>query len=133
MTEPASSNPTVLLLDDEESVRRALRLYLERHAYHPVEAGTVQDAVALMRQTRFEAVIFDLRLPGGLSGFDALEALRRIPEFASIPVLIVTGSVLTEAEEIQITRQRAHVIYKPEGFGTVVSFLDQLTGRDFSH
>lgn len=133
MTPVPPGAPAVLLLDDEETVRRALCAYLERHAYAPVEAATVEDAVSCMRQTQFEAVIFDMRLPGALSGLDALAALRSIPEFATVPVLIVTGSVLSEDEEIQITRQRAHVVYKPEGFGTVVDFLDQLTGRDYGN
>ncbi|MBI4521242.1 MAG: response regulator [Gemmatimonadetes bacterium] len=127
------SDPPVLILDDEENVRVALRLYLERHRYTAVEADTVDSAVERMRETKFEAVIFDLRLPGAKSGIDALNTLRRIPEFANVPVLIVTGSILSEDEERQVTRQRAHVVYKPEGFSTVVNFLDQLTGRDFSH
>lgn len=133
MTQGQPANPKVLILDDEEGIRHALRTYLERHSYAAVEAETVEAAVELMRTTRFEAVLFDLRLPGAKSGIDALNALRRIPEFATVPVLIVTGSILTEEEERQVTRQRAHVVYKPEGFSTVVNFLDQLTGRDFSH
>jgi CheY-like chemotaxis protein len=133
VTQSPSEAPPVLVLDDEESVRHALRLYLERHSYTAVEAATVEAAVESMRTTAFEAVILDVRLPGSESGLDALEALRRIPEFAPVPVLIVTGSVLTEQEEQQVTRQRAHVVYKPEGFKTVVNFLDQLTGRDCDH
>lgn len=133
VTQSPSAAPPVLVLDDEESVRHALRLYLERYSYAAVEAATVEAAVESMRTTTFEAVLLDVRLPGSESGLDALEALRRIPEFASVPVLIVTGSVLTEQEEQQVTRQRAHVVYKPEGFKAVVDFLDQLTGRDCDH
>jgi CheY-like chemotaxis protein len=129
----APQTPPVLVLDDEVQVRQAMRLYLERHSYHAVEADTVEAAVDFMHKTKFVAVIFDMRLPGSQSGLDALNALRSIPEFRSVPVLIVTGSVLSEEEERQATRQRAHVIYKPEGFRTVVNFLDQLTGRDYSH
>lgn len=120
-------------MDDEENIRRALRSYLERHGYTALEADTVDQAVEAMRTNAISAVIFDLRLPGGRSGLDALNELRRIPEMATVPVLIVTGSVLSEQEERQVTRQRAHVLYKPEGFDTVVNFLDQLTGRDYSH
>ena len=32
-----------------------------------------------------------------------------------------------------VTRQRAHLFYKPEGFESLVGFLDQLTGRDQPH
>jgi len=120
-------------MDDEESIRRAMRTYLERHAYTTVEADTVDAAVEIMRTKPVNAVILDVRLPGARTGLDALGELRRIPELASVPVLIVTGSILTEEEERHVTRQRAHVVYKPEGFNTIVNFLDQLTGRDCSH
>lgn len=133
MTHPPAARPLVLVLDDEENIRRAMRAYLERHGYAAVEADTVDLAVEAMRTNTVSAVILDMRLPGTHSGLDALNHLRRIPEMATVPVLIVTGSILSEHEERQIIRQRAHVLYKPEGFDTVVNFLDQLTGRDYSH
>lgn len=132
-TTVTGSAPLVLVLDDEENIRRTMRMYLERHAYAAVEAETVDAAVAVMRNLPVSAVILDVRLPGTCSGLDALATLRKIPEMATVPVLIVTGSILSEDEERQITRERAHVVYKPEGFGTIVNFLDQLTGRDYSH
>lgn len=133
MAQPPAARPLVLVLDDEENIRRAMRAYLERHNYSAIEADTVDQAVEAMRTNAVSAVILDLRLPGAHSGLDALNELRRMPEMATVPVLIVTGSVLTEDEEVQVTRQRAHVLYKPEGFDTIVNFLDQLTGRDYSH
>ena len=110
-----------------------MRTYLERHAYAALEAATVEQAVEVMSTHPVSAVILDVRLPGSASGLEVLTALRRIPEMATVPVLIITGGILSEDEERQITRQRAHLIYKPEGFDTIVNFLDQLTGRDYSH
>lgn len=129
----SDGSPLVLVLDDEENVRRAMRTYLERHAYKALEASTVDDALQIMRTRTVAAVVFDVRLPGSASGLEALNALRRLPEMATVPVVIITGGILSEDEERQITRQRAHLIYKPEGFDTIVNFLDQLTGRDYSH
>ena len=76
------------------------------------------------------AVILDVRLPGGHTGLDVLRPLRGRPELADIPVLVMTGGVIDEDEERMIARYRAHLFYKPEGFDTLLSFLDQLTGRD---
>jgi DNA-binding response OmpR family regulator len=125
--------PLVLVLDDEENIRRSMRTYLERHAYAALEAATVEHAVQIMSTHPVAAVILDVRLPGSASGLEVLTALRRIPDMATVPVLIITGGILSEDEERQVTRQRAHLIYKPEGFDTIVNFLDQLTGRDYSH
>jgi CheY-like chemotaxis protein len=128
-----NGSPLVLVLDDEENVRRSMRTYLERHAYEALEASTVEGALQIMRTRTVSAVIFDVRLPGSSSGLEALTALRRLPEMATVPVVIITGGILSEDEELQIARQRAHLVYKPEGFDTIVNFLDQLTGRDYSH
>jgi response regulator RpfG family c-di-GMP phosphodiesterase len=128
-----NGSPLVLVLDDEDNVRRSMRTYLERHSYEALEASTVEGALQIMRSRTVAAVIFDVRLAGSASGLEALNALRRLPEMATVPVLIITGGILSEDEEREITRQRAHLIYKPEGFDTIVNFLDQLTGRDYSH
>lgn len=45
----------------------------------------------------------------------------------------MTGNILTPTEEAAVTRQHGYLFYKPEGFCTIVKFLDQLTGRNRSH
>jgi len=92
----------------------------------------VDGAIELLRTTPVIAAMLDMRLPEGRTGLDVLTDLRKIPEFREIPVLIVTGSVLTESEKTAITKQRGFVFFKPEGFSTIVNFLDRLTGRDHS-
>jgi CheY-like chemotaxis protein len=124
--------PTVLVLDDEPFVRHAARRFLKGSGYGCVEAETVDAAIALLRSTPVIAAMLDMRLPDGRTGLDVLTDLRQVPEFREIPVLIVTGSILTEAETKAIARQRGFVFFKPEGFSTIVNFLDRLTGRDRS-
>ena len=68
----------------------------------------------------------------GRTGIDVLTQLRKVPEFRDIPVLIVTGSILTDDEKATIAKLRGFVFFKPEGFSTIVNFLDHLTGRDQS-
>ena len=101
--------------------------------YGCVEADTVARALEILRETPVIAAMLDMRLPGGRTGLDVLNDLRSVPECRDIPVLIVTGSVLTDAEVAAIAKQKAFVFFKPEGFSTIVNFLDQLTGRDTSH
>ena len=131
-SKPESQLPTVLVLDDEPFVRHAARRFLKGSGYACVEAETVDAAIALLHTTPVIAAMLDMRLPDGRTGLDVLTDLRTVPEFREIPVLIVTGSVLTEAERLAITKQKGFVFFKPEGFSTIVHFLDQLTGRDHS-
>lgn len=127
-----TSDPAVLVLDDEPFVRHAARRFLKNSGYACIEAETVEHAIELLRSTPVVAALLDMRLPDGRTGLDVLTDLRRVPEFTEIPVLIVTGSVLTDAETLAITKQRGFVFFKPEGFSTIVNFLDRLTGRDRS-
>lgn len=124
--------PTVLVLDDEPFVRQAARRFLKGSGYGCVEAETVDGAIELLHSTPVIAAMLDMRLPDGRTGLDVLANLRTVPAFREIPVLIVTGSVLTDAEKTAVAKLRGFVFFKPEGFSTIVKFLDQLTGRDQS-
>ena len=125
--------PTVLVLDDEESVREIGKRFLRAFGYGCVEADSIERAIEILRTTSVDAAILDVRLPGQQTGLDLLAAFRAQAELREIPVLIMTGSVLSDAEEASITRQRGFLFYKPEGFDTIVNFLDHLTGSDRSH
>jgi CheY-like chemotaxis protein len=125
--------PTVLVLDDEPSVRKLGRQFLSTWGYGCVEAESIEQALEMLRTTSVIAAILDVRLPGQHTGLDLLATLRQRPEFSDIPVLIMTGGVLTAEEEGEITKKRGYLFYKPEGFSAIVDFLDQLTGRDRSH
>lgn len=114
-------------------IREAARRFLKVSGYGCIEAETVDGAIELLRMNRVVAAMLDMRLPEGRTGIDVLTDLRRVPQFRDIPVLIVTGSVLTEAEVASIAKLRGFVFFKPEGFSTIVNFLDRLTGRDRSH
>ena len=92
------NNLTVLVLDDEPTMRELLTRFLTAHGYQSTEAGTMSEAIDVMRSTQIGAVILDVRLPGDGSGLDVLQHLRKQPESQSIPAIILTGGVLTEDE-----------------------------------
>ena len=131
-TDPNVSNLTVLVLDDDPAARDLLTRFLALHGYQSTEAATMREAVDLIRCTHIGAVILDVRIPGG-SGLLVLEHLRTHAEFATIPAIVLTGGLLTADEQVMVTRHRAHLFYKPEGFDSLVEFLTQLTGDDRPH
>jgi CheY-like chemotaxis protein len=123
----------VLILDDEPVVRSTLRRFLDLYGYNTIETESVDQAVEAVAREQIHALILDVRLGAGPTGLDVLKALRARPELATVPVLILTGAVLSDKEEASITRHHAFLFQKPEGFDTLISFLDQLTGRDRPH
>jgi CheY-like chemotaxis protein len=73
----------VLIVDDEESIRTLVDFTLTRLGYEVSEAATALQGVELYRQEmargrRFDLVILDLTLPGGMGGKEALDKLLEI-------------------------------------------------------
>jgi DNA-binding NarL/FixJ family response regulator len=79
---------TVLLVDDHELIRHGLRRAFERDPDFEVvgEAGSVAEALAVIRATAPEVVIMDVRLPDG-NGLDAVKKLRAAGETMGIVIL----------------------------------------------
>jgi DNA-binding response OmpR family regulator len=122
--------PTVLVLDDDAGVRSSMERLLQVYGYTALSTSTLDEAQEVLKTRSVQALILDVGLQGDLTGLDLLRSIRARPEFDKAPILIFTGGVLSDAEEALITRHRAFLFYKPEGFDTLINFLDTLTGRD---
>ena len=77
--------PTILVVDDERTIRMLVRLTLEPHGYDVVEAAGGAEALALAEAHHPDLALLDVALPK-LSG---LEVARRLGD--STPVLFLTG------------------------------------------
>lgn len=77
----------VLVIEDEESIRRFLRAGLESHGYRCVETGTAEDGIAQAATRSPDLILLDLGLPD----FDGLAVLRRIREWSRIPIIVLTA------------------------------------------
>jgi CheY-like chemotaxis protein len=129
----AARRPTVLLVDDEVTVRTFLRAYLEEADYTVCEAGDVDSALSALDETPVDAVVLDVRMPDpmgwGRTGLEVLAFIRLHTAFAALPVLILTGHPLDPEEQTLVRRHRAHLFLKPDGYRMLLLRLDQLTGR----
>jgi DNA-binding response OmpR family regulator len=125
--------PTVLIVDDDAGARTTMERLLRAYGYGAVSAATLDEARTLLGTTPIEALILDVGLEAGQSGLELLKTIRERSEFAKAPILVFTGGILSDAEEVLIRRHRAFLFQKPEGFDTLVKFLDTLTGRDLPH
>ena len=126
--EQSADLPTVLLVEDEKTTRESMRLFLKTCGYASIEASTVEHAVEALSHG-ISAAVLDVHLAGDRSGLEVLTPIRGRPELADIPVIVLTGGILTDAEEALIKQRHAYIFYKPEGCETIVSFLDRLRGR----
>ena len=83
--------PLLMLVDDADVERAAMRRVLEREGYDAVEAADGLDALAVLEGSRPDLILLDLSMPD-LDGLALLEFLREEVRWRSIPVVVVTGS-----------------------------------------
>jgi CheY-like chemotaxis protein len=81
---------TVLLVDDEDQLRRVMRDLLEREGYRVAEAQNGIEALDQVDRHAPDIVVLDLNLPG-LDGYGVLSHLRSRPATAKIPVVVLTA------------------------------------------
>jgi two-component system nitrogen regulation response regulator NtrX len=82
---------SILICDDEKNIRRTLRMVLEGAGHRVSEAGSGEDALAMLDAEEIDLLILDVRLPK-MSGIEALSTLRnRGGHLGSIPVLMISG------------------------------------------
>jgi len=92
---------TVLIVDDERTLARAVKAFLSEAGYEAEVAGDAETALELVESLRPDVVFADVRLPG-MSG---IELLRRIRDFdPAIPVIIMTahGTIEGAVEAIKL-------------------------------
>ncbi len=82
-----STEPLLLVVDDEAGILRLMKLELSAQGFRVVTAGDGEAAVRLAEEHRPDAVLLDVMMPG-LSG---LEVMRRLRERSNVPVLLVTA------------------------------------------
>jgi len=100
--------PLVLVADDEVSSRELLASYLEQD-YRIVMADSGLEVVGKAQQLLPDAITLDVLMPGG-SGFETLVALRKTPETANIPIIIVS---IVDQKRVGFALGAADYLIKP--------------------
>ncbi len=88
---PAGSCRRILVMDDDETVRTVVHQMLELLGYEPEEAPEGSQAIRMYEQAmvqgrRYDAVIMDLTIPGGMGGKEAISRLLKIDPAARVIV-----------------------------------------------
>jgi DNA-binding NtrC family response regulator len=116
---------TVLIVDDEASLRRVLERALSREGYRVLSTGTAEAAYSLLESENADAVLLDIRLPtmSGLALYLAI--VHRWPGLEG-RVAIMTGDA--EAEEVRswLEQNRCTVLRKPFNLGEIGVWLADL-------
>jgi type II secretory ATPase GspE/PulE/Tfp pilus assembly ATPase PilB-like protein/CheY-like chemotaxis protein len=88
--EDAPSGATILLVEDEDSLRRVIKDLLQQEGYHICEARDGAEAMEQVDRHNPDLVLLDLNLPN-VDGYQVLQKLRAHPRTANLPVIILSA------------------------------------------
>ena len=125
----AQMNPgamRVLIVDDDEDIRRALHDLLESQHYMAKSVGTGVQALEQVRDQRFGVVILDLELPD----VNGLEVLRRLKEGdPTLPIIMLTATA-NEADKTAAFHYGARAFFtKPYSSRALISAVSEAIRR----
>ena len=104
----AGMKTRILIVEDEEKLRRVLSLHLESLGHEVASTASAEEALRLAPQ--FQLVLTDLRLPG-MNGLELLEAIQR--QNARLPVIVMTAYSSVETAVEAMKKGAADFLPKP--------------------
>ncbi len=94
-------NSTMLVLDDEATVRDNLERFLRSCGYYPVVAATGERALEYVAEREFDVALLDIKMPG-LSGIDVLRHLHASQSETSVVMISAVADLETAVEAMKL-------------------------------
>ena len=113
-TEPTElGNLRVLLVEDVAVNRMMLNQFLQEWwRFTPDEANNGQQAVDMARQTQYDLILMDVRMPV-MDGYQAAQAIRALERYQRVPILALTADTMQEVEKHPEAACFTDVVTKP--------------------
>ena len=121
----ATTATTVLIIEDEPTMRRFLRTSLIANGYAVVEAATAREGVAQAAGRNPELILLDLGLPDG----DGLDVARRIRERQATPIVVLSARGREQDKVAALDLGADDYLTKPFGTGELLARIRALLRR----
>jgi two-component system KDP operon response regulator KdpE len=108
----------ILVVDDDETIRRTLRINLRARGYEVEEVGSGRDALSTLEDAPPDLVILDLGLPD----LDGVEVLRRLRRSSRVPVVVLSARQQSDDKVEALDEGADDYVTKPFG-------MDELMAR----
>ncbi len=94
--------PKILVVDDEDNIRRSLKMILEYEGYHFLEAADGETALSLIEETiDLELVLLDIKMPGR-DGLEILGEIKKRPYAPEVIMISGQGTIQTAVEATKL-------------------------------
>jgi len=120
----SKTRPVVMLVDDDDVTQLLVAGALERTPYDLVPAQDATAAVSCLRRKPSDLILMDVNLPD-ISGITLTQRLKLVPDFAGIPVVMLTSESRRETIEDSLKAGAADFIVKPFTKEALIKKLDR--------
>lgn len=116
--------PTILVVDDDEAQRIILNRLLTAKKYNVLFARDGLEALNVLRNKKPDLILMDIMMPN-MDGMEAMRRLKLVPEFAEIPVVMITGK--SEGDVVTDCKKAGAVdfVVKPYEHATLIGKIDR--------
>jgi DNA-binding response OmpR family regulator len=119
----------ILVIDDDEAVRKSFILALEETSYQVEAVESGEKGIEKMEDTSYDLVFLDLKMPG-LNGVQTLRKLRQMD--TGVPVYIVTAFHKEFFKDLKLLSEEGiafDLLRKPIGSDEIVQLTESIAGR----
>jgi CheY-like chemotaxis protein len=113
----------ILVVDDDPSARRLIKLRLSRAGYDVVTASTGEEGIQIVRTAEPDLVLMDVMMPG-MGGFEATKHIRRLPGGRQMPIVFLSALDRTEAKVKGLRMGGNDYIAKPIKAGELLARVE---------
>ena len=105
----ASERLTIMMVDDDELIRKVVTVYFGNRGHRVVNAVSGEDCLDKIKQSDPDALLLDVTMPG----MDGWEVCRRIREFSAVPIIMLTARAQASDREMGVTVGATAYVTKP--------------------
>ena len=101
--------PRILIIDDQDAIRRVLREILENEKYQVDDASNGADALQMIKEQEYDAILCDIKM----DGMDGMEVLVQVKAMCDTPIIMITGHGTIDTAIEAIKKGAFDFIQKP--------------------
>lgn len=116
---------TVLIIEDEEDAAELFAEMMRVSGFRVLKTSKSAPAISMMSADKPDVVLLDIMMPE-ISGVDILRQMRRDPNLADIPVIVVTAKSMPADIKIGMEAGASTYITKPVGFQELKEAVERM-------
>jgi two-component system OmpR family response regulator len=105
-----SEKPNLLIVDDSQELSDVISEYLENHGFRIDTTTKSLDAIKLLENNLYDAVVSDIHMPE-MDGLELMAAIKS--KYKGLPVVLITGYSVSEARRIALEKGADAFVAKP--------------------